>query len=187
MSKLLLFSFRGFGLGSLVCIGLGLFGCSSGQMESKSGEQVVRNEQINRSLTEFENRKIYTTLSEKNIDEIPDDKLELAIFDNIISKMNKEMSDEVEVFTRLSKPQQHFYAIWGVQAEVNNGGFNQYYFNSSGRYADVAADGFKIIGALKFADLMRRANDIYKKNEQQITSTHDGTWKVSASLTKIIP
>ncbi len=36
-----------------------------------------------------------------------------------------------EDFSRQSLPQKVFSAIWAVESEVNNGGFSQYFVNSS--------------------------------------------------------
>ena len=62
-----------------------------------------------------------------------------------------------------------------TEAEVNNGGFNQFYFNSSGIFSDLAPEAFRRIGAPKFADLMNRANQLYRKENETITEKLDGT------------
>ena len=46
------------------------------------------------------------------------------------------------------------------EAEVNNGGFNQYYFNTDGRFASKAVEAFEYFGATKHAALMREANAV---------------------------
>jgi hypothetical protein len=40
---------------------------------------------------------------------------------------------------------------------VNNGGFNQYFWNSSGEFAEEAVTGFAFFGAVEHATLMREA------------------------------
>jgi hypothetical protein len=35
------------------------------------------------------------------------------------------------------------YVTWEVEAEVNNGGFHQYYWNTGDRYSEQAVDGFE--------------------------------------------
>jgi hypothetical protein len=58
---------------------------------------------------------------------------------------------------------------------VNNGGFNQFYFNSSGQYAEMSEFGFKTIGAEKFSELTKRANKIYIENKERLEEFDDGT------------
>jgi len=62
-----------------------------------------------------------------------------------------------EDFDKQSLPQKVFSAIWSVEAEVNNGGFSQYFLNSSAETAPFVAEAFEIVGAPKTADICRRA------------------------------
>ena len=48
--------------------------------------------------------------------------------------------------------------VWLLETEVNNGGFDQYYFNSSGNLAVVTVDALKRIGAIETAALLEAAN-----------------------------
>src|SRR5436309_9995601 len=49
------------------------------------------------------------------------------------------------------------YTTWLVDAEVNAGGFHQYFFNSSGQYAGDALSGYELLGAEEDAAIMRSA------------------------------
>jgi uncharacterized protein DUF4375 len=49
------------------------------------------------------------------------------------------------------------YTTWLVDAEVNAGGFHQYFFNSSGQYAGDALAGYELLGAEDYAAIMRSA------------------------------
>jgi hypothetical protein len=49
-------------------------------------------------------------------------------------------------------------AIWGLEAEVNNGGFDQYYFNLAGDQAWFAPDALRRIGASQVAAIVNEAN-----------------------------
>lgn len=70
-------------------------------------------------------------------------------------------SDKVALWTQdfseQSTPQKVFSAIWAVESEVNNGGFSQYFQNSSSETAAFVADAMDIIGAPKTAEICRRA------------------------------
>lgn len=65
--------------------------------------------------------------------------------------------------------------IWALEAEVNNGGYNQFYFNSSGQFYKHLPDALKLVGAPKFADLTKRANNTFEKENPKITQHQDGT------------
>ncbi len=54
-------------------------------------------------------------------------------------------------------PQKVFTAIWQVEAEVNNGGFSQYFVNSSSETAWFVVEALETIGAPKTADICKRA------------------------------
>ncbi len=62
-----------------------------------------------------------------------------------------------EDFTLQSFPQRVFSTIWAVESEVNNGGFAQYFLNSSAETAAFVADALETIGAPSTADICRRA------------------------------
>ena len=52
---------------------------------------------------------------------------------------------------------QVFWVIWQLEAEVNNGGFLQYFGNSSGRLVPHAVAALRTIGANTMADIVERA------------------------------
>jgi hypothetical protein len=62
-----------------------------------------------------------------------------------------------EEFASQSVPQKVFSALWEVESEVNNGGFSQYFVNSSAESAHFVADALRMIGAPKTADICDRA------------------------------
>jgi len=57
----------------------------------------------------------------------------------------------------LSPAQNTFKLIWKLEAEVNNGGFQQYFHNSSGRDAPNVEVALRAIGADKCADITAKA------------------------------
>jgi len=62
-----------------------------------------------------------------------------------------------EDFADQSIPQKVFSAIWEVESEVNNGGFSQYFLNSSAESASFVAEALETIGAPDTADICKRA------------------------------
>jgi hypothetical protein len=53
--------------------------------------------------------------------------------------------------------QRAFALVWELEAEVNNGGFHQYFFNSSGTHGPDVAALLDTIGASHCAELARQA------------------------------
>jgi hypothetical protein len=60
-------------------------------------------------------------------------------------------------FFRQSVPQKVFSAIWEIESEVNNGGFSQYFLNSSAESACFVVEALEVVGAPKTADICKRA------------------------------
>jgi len=75
--------------------------------------------------------------------------------DNFVS----ELCQWGEDLEKLTEPQTNFYFNQCLEREVNNGGFNLYFTNSSGRYAHQTVETLKLIGANKFAKILQKAID----------------------------
>ena len=65
---------------------------------------------------------------------------------------------ETAGFRGLAADEQILVAIWGLEADVNNGGFEQFYFNSSGDLAAHAASALRTIGAVRMASIVEAAS-----------------------------
>jgi hypothetical protein len=50
-------------------------------------------------------------------------------------------------YAELTQPERVFLCIWGLEGEVNNGGFDQYYFNTAGDHALDVVKSLQAIGA----------------------------------------
>jgi len=88
-----------------------------------------------------------------------------AMFREYVAAKMGDYSRETDVFVELPKGLQMFYATDLLEAEVNNGGFHQYFWNSSGNFARDALDGLKLIGAQAHAKLLQQAMAIRDKEE----------------------
>ncbi len=64
-------------------------------------------------------------------------------------------------FDSLSEPEKVLVSLWAIEAEVNNGGFHQFFFNSSGGCAFFAPTALRILGAPQMAHLAERANSVF--------------------------
>ena len=60
-------------------------------------------------------------------------------------------------FDSLTPAEQTFHVVWSFEAELNNGGFDQFFFNSAGDYAPQTIAALEQIGASSGADILRRA------------------------------
>jgi hypothetical protein len=154
---------------------LNFFGCS-GQTKNKDGELSDElREQISKSVEDFKNRPIHKTLTVEVIDTTSDDNLLQVVFDNISEKLPKDYEKEYDTVMKWNKSRQAIYMVWLLEAEVNNGGYNQFYSNSSGQFYKQLPDALTLIGSTKYADLTKRANDTYQKENKKITQHQDGT------------
>jgi hypothetical protein len=60
-------------------------------------------------------------------------------------------------FVDQPEQQKVFSAIWGLESQVNNGGFTQYFVSHDGEAAEFAPRALRTIGAKACADLVERA------------------------------
>jgi hypothetical protein len=153
---------------------LHLFGCSGQANKNDRGSKEME-EQLAHAGEAFNNRPIHKELTEQIIDTTSDDNLLLTVFDNLSSKQPTDYEKEYETVMSWNKSRQAIYMIWALEAEVNNGGYNQFYANSSGQFYKHLPEALKLVGAPKFADLTKRANDVYEKENAKITQHQDGT------------
>jgi Domain of unknown function (DUF4375) len=70
-----------------------------------------------------------------------------------------ELCDYGDDFNKLTDQQKLFYLNQNLEREINNGGFNQYFINSSGDNAHDTILSLKAIGADKTADILQKAID----------------------------
>jgi hypothetical protein len=87
--------------------------------------------------------------------------------DNFISELCEYGND----VTALSEPQRSFFFNQNFEREINNGGFSQYFFNSSGVNAHETVVSLKEIGALKTAQILQQAIDQFP--DRQVPSDEE--------------
>ena len=83
--------------------------------------------------------------------------------DNYIS----QLCEYGEQLGKLTAPQKVFYLNQNLEREGNNGGFHQFFFNSSGDHADETVRALEAIGASKTAGLLREAIEKFPNGEVQ--------------------
>lgn len=85
-------------------------------------------------------------------DNLNDSVIEL---DNFICELC-EWGDNIDVLTDAQK---NFYYNQNLEREINNGGFNQYFINSSGAFAHETIKSLRTIGANHTANILQAAID----------------------------
>jgi hypothetical protein len=155
---------------------LKLFGCATkANQENKDVSKDTLKEQISKSIDDIKNRPVHKTLTEQIIDKTPDDELLQVVFDNLSEKLSPDYASEYKTVTSWNKARQAVYMIWHLETEVNNGGYNQFYFNSSGQFYKLLPEALKLVGADKFSDLTEKTNKTYDEENDRITKHQDGT------------
>ncbi len=99
--------------------------------------------------------------------------VESMVFDFVLHKINGRYEIEREIISGLAPGTRAFYLTWVVETEVNNGGFNQYYFNTSGMFASEAVGAFEYFGANKHAAVMKEANEVRAKEASAMAQFKD--------------
>lgn len=83
----------------------------------------------------------------------------LNYLDGYQERLYKRTS-EVE-YAHLSKPERLVYALLELDSEVRNGGFSQYFVNSSGNHSHDALEAVEAMGFKDRLDLMRQVFDLF--------------------------
>jgi hypothetical protein len=147
---------------------LKLIGCSERRTTEIDTRKDSLNAQIDQSIEDFKNRSIHKVLTTQIIDTTSDDNLLQTVCDNLTQKLPSDYNDEYNAVTSWNKPQQAIYLIMNLEGQVNNGGFNQYYYNSDGQYAQLLPDLLRLVGAEKLAELTNQANETYKNENIKV-------------------
>jgi hypothetical protein len=79
----------------------------------------------------------------------------------IDSYLNKK-SEYGEKIEKLNSSQRAFLFVENLEREINNGGFNQFYFNSSGDFSEETVNALLEIGAKNTAEIIKKANSEFK-------------------------
>ena len=78
-------------------------------------------------------------------------------------KLNGRERDEYSIIKGMSPGFRYIYITWALDGEVNNGGFIQYFYNTSGMYAADLTDALHNIRAYKTEKIAAAAIAVYNK------------------------
>jgi hypothetical protein len=98
-------------------------------------------------------------LTEDELDSLPDDKLVWKVVDSVLEFVGEPgpTEDDYALVRQAPRSAQFFWAIHLLESEVNNGGFEQYFWNSSCTLVEVALEAYLAIGADGYAQLVQEA------------------------------
>jgi hypothetical protein len=142
-----------------------LLSCGDGARDEKGS---AWKDDLAKSIEAFKNRKIYQRLTPEILVSIPDHELELAIVDYVHEKVGRRYDQELQIVGRMSEGIRAVYSTWLLEAEVINGGFNQFFWNSSEKYAAAAAAGFAFFELPTLARIVERAIEINQREASRI-------------------
>ncbi|MCI0343020.1 MAG: DMP19 family protein [Planctomycetales bacterium] len=89
--------------------------------------------------------------------ELPDETLEYSLTSYALAQVGDDLSYENPKFRELPEGLQAYLVVAIVDGELGNGGFNQFFFNSSGQLGLGAPAAFEFFGLPNVAVLMRDA------------------------------
>ncbi len=101
-------------------------------------------------------------LSEKELDN--------AVYHHILHRIAHAWNDRQrlrQAVLSLTVGQQMVYTTRILEMEVSNGGFNQYFWNSSGQFAEEALAGYRLLGAERHATIVEAAIETQHKERTQ--------------------
>lgn len=148
----------------------------SGMSEAERAEFRRESEQLFAEVAEmfeaFDKRVIHEKLTAEILAQTPDEELVLTVFDTLAVQAPEYLSEE-EYLKTLSPARRAVYALYILAGEVDNGGFNQYYYNTEAEAAAYLPAACELVGAPKYADLVRRANACYER--EKLAQRQDGS------------
>lgn len=106
----------------------------------------------------------YKGITKELADEIPAEKL-IEVVDNYVcwivgDSYNQEMDEKIKKLTNVIK---YTYLIYNYECEINNGGFDQFYFNSIGYEVFEIQKALGFFGLLKNKELLDKSIELLKK------------------------
>jgi hypothetical protein len=104
-------------------------------------------------------------LTSLSADEVAD-----AIVQHVHFRVAGAWGSEAPIIRALPAGVRAIYTTWLVDAEVNAGGFHQYFYNSSGQYAGDALAGYELLGAEEYAAIMRSAIATFEIDRHRLAS-----------------
>jgi hypothetical protein len=123
-------------------------------------------EKLKRELAEtfkkWQARPRYQELTPEVLAAVPDDLLEQAIVDFVMAHGLWEEDDLLALFASLPEGFGIVYTTWALDAEVDNGGFHQYFWNTKGRYVDLLSRAVARLGSPEHVRTLEEAVRVFR-------------------------
>lgn len=113
----------------------------------------------------------FRSLTAALLEELPDASLPDAVQQHVFIKIGEQPEREAEILASLPGSVQAVYASMIVDAQVQNGGFNQFFWNSA-RFADLALKGLEELGAHEHARVLRQAMEVAIAERDRLLPYH---------------
>ena len=115
------------------------------------------------------------SLDEETVRALAEEDIEVAVIEFVERKLQAS-KERREALHSLSRGLQVFYLSFIVEAEVMNGGFNQFFWNSSSEYAELVAPALRQLGDAEAASIFEQAFAIANSEfEAAARLRHPGT------------
>ena len=96
------------------------------------------------------------------------EKDDAALFEYVFDKLSAR-SDYGFDLSALNEQEKVFMSMALLAQEVNNGGFDQFFFNLDGRYNDILVSSAEAVGAFDIAGICEKALAVYAEHAGQET------------------
>ena len=115
----------------------------------------------------------FRVLTRELLASLATDEIGEAIVHHVAHHVGSAMDRKAQIVRALPAGVQAVYATWLVDAEVCNGGFNQYFYNPSGELAGDALVGYELLGAEDYAAVMRAAIATRETERERMARFYD--------------
>jgi hypothetical protein len=122
--------------------------------------------QLAESIKKWEARPRYDELTPEVLAAVPDDLLEQAIVDFVMAHGVWEDEDLLALLASLPEGFGIVYSTWVLDAEVDNGGFHQYFWNTRGRYVALLTWAVARIGSPEQVHTFEDAVGVFRARGQ---------------------
>jgi len=141
--------------------------------DKKAVEEFKENERL-----ESEKRaNAYKTMKNGMIKVWSEDEWIMAIMTWIWGKIGENSGDVFSTIQELPRPCQYIFSMYSLKSEIENGGYNQFFYNFNTEIAKVAENGFMEIGLKEFslitADAIETYEDMRARNKRSEDDIED--------------
>ena len=120
----------------------------------------------------------FRDLTPEVLNSVSDDDLADAIVHHVVLHTSAAATDRLSVVRTMPAGVRAIYTTWLVDAEVCNGGFNQFFWNQSRELGGEALAGYELMGAEAYATVMRGALATWETERSSQARFHtEGTLK----------